>query len=180
MNTSDPEKPAKNLVKITRQGAARGQLEGAILLWFLEANVAAVHTLAVAAQTILHNVGTKKNKPSALVTWLRTQPPWFQKRAVQAQNFLKHANKDPERVLIYAPLIGDIYIMDAMFLFEELYHFLTPLMRTFALRFSLDHPDILELDGLPIKFPQGFKIERLKELNRTEFLDAILPSMRDK
>lgn len=171
-----PER-AEKLVKINRKSAAQGQLEGAILLWFLQGDFASVHTLVVAAQTILHHVGSKTGKPSKLVEWIKSQPPAFQRRVVDAQNFFKHAHKDPDRVLTYAPRIAEIYIIDAIYMFEDLYHVITPLMRTFALRFSLSHPDVLDLSSLPVKFPASVKINQVAQLSRAEFFDAILPAM---
>ena len=94
-----------------------------------------------------------------------------------AQNFFKHANRDPDRVLIYAPMIAEIYIIDAIYMFEDLYHVMTPLMRTFALRFSLSHPNVLELSSLPVKFPASVKINQIAQLSRTEFFDALMLAM---
>jgi hypothetical protein len=171
VSTPEPER----LVKITRKDAAKGQLESAILLWFLEEDHAAIHTLAVAAQTLLHNIGTKSGKGSGLVRWIKSQPKSFQKRSFDAQNFFKHANTDPNRILTYAPAIAEIDMIDACVCFYGLYGFVTPLMLTFSLRFSLFSPDVLPPDGFPVELPKGFKIEELVKLSRREFLDRILP-----
>lgn len=45
--------PLPGIVRINREEAARGQLETAIWLWFHEGDIAAIHTLAVAAQGLL-------------------------------------------------------------------------------------------------------------------------------
>jgi hypothetical protein len=163
------------LVTITRQDAARGQLEAAILLWFLEEHHAAIHTLAIAAQTLIHNVGSKGGKPSGLVKWIKSQSKAFQRRSFEAQNFFKHANTDPNYMLRYAPDIAGIHMIDACVCFHSVYGFVTPLMLTFSLHFSIFNPDVLPPDGFPIEPPKGFKIEELVKLSRGEFLDRVLP-----
>jgi hypothetical protein len=172
-----PEKPLpKWLVKITRQDAARGQLDSAILLWFLGQDRASIHTLAVAAQTLLHNVGKKAGKPSRSIEWVKSQPPSFQKVVRDAQNFFKHASKDPDRVLIYAPFMAETFMIDAITCFHRLYDFLTPMMRSFALRFSLMYPHVLPP---PEHLLKGAKVYELARLSRTDFLKEVLSRLSD-
>jgi hypothetical protein len=172
----EPEKSktGKDVYRITREAAAQGQLHTAIFLWFIEFDMASIHTLAVAANTLLHQIGSKVGKPSPTMEWLKSQPQSFQKRARDAQNFFKHANTDPNRVLSYAPIIAEIYLLDSIARFHDLYSITTPLMLAFALRFSLTYPDILPTEDFPVHLPKGFPVDKLAKLARRDFLESAL------
>lgn len=53
--------------------------------------------------------------------------------------------------------------------------FVTPLMLTFSLYFSIFNPEILPPDGFPIEPPKGLEFQELIKLERGEFLDRVLP-----
>jgi len=78
----------------------------------------------VAAQELLHYTGKPKGQPSKTVTWLKLQPPKFQEIARFPQNFFKHPKKHP--IVSFAPIISEIYMIDAISLYEDLFHHLTP------------------------------------------------------
>ncbi|PYJ69355.1 MAG: hypothetical protein DME75_11245 [Verrucomicrobia bacterium] len=152
--------------------AARGQLESAILLWFLEKDLASIHTLTVAAQELLHHTGKPQGKPSKLVSLIKSQPRAFQKQAREAQNFFKHPQKHTR--VLYSPLSAELFIIDALALYEDLANHLTPLMKLFAIRFSLSYPDTLPFD-LTVKLPIGVRRDDLAKLGRADFLKEVLP-----
>jgi hypothetical protein len=65
----------------TKKGAAVGQLESAILLWFNEADPISILVLASNAHDCFHALGKKIGKPSWWMTWLESMPPAFKERA---------------------------------------------------------------------------------------------------
>jgi hypothetical protein len=176
VSTSEPEgvEPtiSKDFVLITRMDAARGQLESAILLWFLEKDLASIHTLTVAAQELLHHTGKPHGKPSRLVSLINSQSQTFQKRAREAQNFFKHPKKHAR--VLYSPRTAELFIIDALALYEDLSNHLTPLMKLFALRFAASYPDTLPFD-LTAKLPVGVRRDDLAKLSRADFLKEVLP-----
>jgi hypothetical protein len=54
------KKPAG--IRVTKQDAAKRQLETAIGLWFSEGDEVSTHTLATSALKVLHDVGGKQEK----------------------------------------------------------------------------------------------------------------------
>jgi hypothetical protein len=170
----------KRVVKITRREAAEGQLHTAIFLWFIEFDMASVHTLAVASNTLLHQIGSKVGKPSPTAEWLKSQPKSFQRRARDAQNFFKHANTDPDRVLSYAPIITEIYLIDSILCFHNLYRTSTPLMLAFGLRFSLSYPHILSPEDFPVPLLKNTPVDYIGTLGRRDFLETVLPLLMRK
>jgi hypothetical protein len=174
---SEPEHrppPLPGIVRITRQAAARGQIDSAIQLWFESGHITSIYTLAVAAQGILTALCNDMGKPlSDLLNLISKQPKSFQTQLRNPQNFFKHGHhKQPYRdVVSYAPGLAEVILIDNIGTYERLFDSLTPLMKLFAIRFSIEHPDKFPLK-LTIK---GFKIEDLARLTRWQFLKEILP-----
>ena len=167
----DAKAPPKNAtVKITREAAIRGQLESAIILWFLEGDVAAIHALASAAQELLQCVGRTKGKSSPTVKWIKSQPKATQVKLRSPQNFFKHANVDTDEVLDYPTMQGDMYLIDAVASFHDVFSKVTPLMRLFAARLTLENPDILRPSYTSGWILWGAKIEDIAQLCRSDFL----------
>jgi hypothetical protein len=91
-------------IKISRLEAARRQLDTAIRLYFTNGDPISIHTLAAAAFEILKdvdrhgpNTGTFYDSVENVVT------PGLEKQAIiamrEAQNFFKHAQQEPDKVL---------------------------------------------------------------------------------
>jgi uncharacterized Zn finger protein len=78
-----------SLKSVTREEAAKGQLETAIWLWFHQddertvSDPVSIHTLAVAAQGVLTSIARdKKVEPPQLVKWMKER---FKKGQTQLQ-----------------------------------------------------------------------------------------------
>ena len=171
--TGKPPPLPKGFVLITRMDAAIGQLETAILLWFFEKDLASIHTLTVAAQELLHHTGKPRGKPSRLVSLINSQPTAFRRLARTAQNFFKHPQKHGR--IPYPPLVAELLMIDPIAVYEDLGNHLTPLMRLFSLRFALSYPETLPFDFTLAKLPVSVRLDDLAKLERTEFLEKVLP-----
>lgn len=77
---------------ISKVDAADRQLRVAIRLFFERKDLLAVHTLAAAAQGIL----TDLTRPKDIKIIFDRLDPDLRRAFRAAQNFLKHADKDPE------------------------------------------------------------------------------------
>jgi hypothetical protein len=166
--------PLPGIVRITRQAAASGQTDSAIQLWFESGDITSIHTLAVAAQGVLSALSADMGKPlSKVLNWINEQPKSFQSQLRNPQNFFKHGHhKQPYRdVVSFIPGLAEMILIDNISTYQGLFDSLTPLMKLFAIRFSIEHPDILPLK-LTLK---GFEIEDLARLTRSQFLKEILP-----
>jgi hypothetical protein len=177
VSNSQPDKrppPKKPLVRITRQDSAKGQIEAAILLWFNDQDVSAIHTLAVAAQGLLTALCRDMHKePPELVTRINRQPKGFQEQTRNPQNFFKHGkHKQPYKdVVSYMPSMAEIILIDDIAVYERLFRVRTQMMSIYAIRFSLTNPETL-----PMKISiKGLDIEDLRQLPRRQFLEKVLP-----
>src|ERR1700730_9951711 len=166
-------KPRGNLetIEITREAVARGQIESAILLWFLDADIASIHTLSVAAQEIVHTLGKTVGKPSLLVELIKAQSKRLRNAIRFPQNFFKHFKK--EKVITYKPVVGEMTLLDAVMSFSQVFT-MTPLMALFLARITLERPDLLKKRGSPSKFVNGAHIDDLAKTTRSKFLQECL------
>jgi len=104
MSKNNREEVLKSII-VSKELAARGQLETVIMLWFHYADPVSIHTLAAAAQGILQDVAGKNHKLSHMRIWVKNFPADVQRKLRDPQNFFKHAYRDRSRVRAYQPYI---------------------------------------------------------------------------
>jgi len=172
MSKNNREEVLKSII-VSKELAARGQLETAIMLWFHYADPVSIHTLAAAAQGILQDVAGKNHKLSHMRIWVKNFPADVQRKLRDPQNFFKHADRDRSRVRAYQPYIGTLLIADAALLHQDLYG-LTPLIRAFTIRLSFENPDIFQPHELTEQITQGIRLDDLGALDRPGFFAAVL------
>src|SRR6266567_4092537 len=165
-----------SVVRITRKQIAEWQIDNAILVWFQdEEDVVSPHTLTVAAQGVLTVLCKDMHKPlSKVVSWINQQPKSFQEQIRNPQNFFKHGYHKQrfKDVSSFTPELTEMFLIDNVAVYQDLFGVLTIPMIIFALRFSLTHPKGLPLiafkfaDQQPV---QAAEVEKLRGLKRREF-----------
>jgi hypothetical protein len=162
-------------VIVTKESAARSQLETAIRLWFNDGDPVSIHTLAAAANELLNRVGSKFGKQSPVQKYIEARPEVVGKRLRKAQNFFKHAYTDLNERLDYDPAHGDLLILDSILLYHALFGSMTRLMAAFTYRLSLTEPALASL-GFPAEMQKESSTEfcDLSVISRSEFLEKFL------
>ena len=138
-------------MQISKLDAARRQLETAIRLYFHTGDPVSIHTLTAAAYQIIRNInqnrGGKKRLQKDLI--LELAKPEFRAELIQkmnaAENFFKHADKDPDALLEFNPVQTDIMIQDALESYFHLTGEQTPLMTTYKAWFMATRADLFNL-----------------------------------
>ena len=100
-------------IRVSKLNAARRQLDCAIELWFADKDQVSVHTLAAAAHQIIHDINQKKDGgklffDSAIIKDEHRSE--FITIIKNAMNFFKHADKDAEEILEFAPLSSIMFM----------------------------------------------------------------------
>lgn len=180
MNKRPP--PFPSVVRVTRRQTAEWQIDNAIMIWFQDGDdVVSPHTLGVAAQGVLTALCRDMHKPlSKLVTWIGQQSNSFQNKIRSPQNFFKHGyHKQPFKdVASFTPEMTEMFLIDNIALYQELFGTVTIPMIIFALRFSITHPKGLPLVAFKLadqKPVQASEVEKLRSLGRREFFEQALP-----
>jgi hypothetical protein len=163
------------IITVTRQDAIHRQLNTAIYLWFNDADIVSIHTLACASLDMADDLAKHRGMPSLLFSNMTKGEITM---AVTPRNFFKHADRDPEHVLDFPPDQTEFHMYFAICTYEKLYGLPLPeLMRAFFVKFMIDRPNRFPPETLPI-FPK-LDLNALRQLGRAEFLKGFLEAFRE-
>jgi hypothetical protein len=134
-------------MNLTKLDAARRQLDTAIELYFGERDPVAIHALAAGAFEVVTALCARAGQPDELFDLVVPERRgevlrWWR----AAQNFVKHADRDPDAVLEFDPEFTDVVLVLAV----RRYSSLSP--ATFSMRgmhawFFLHNPDLVVDSG---------------------------------
>lgn len=132
---------------ITKLAAAERQMNEAIRLFFERRDIVSMHTLAAASDQVLSDVCVAKGIESQLrhdAYFIREEAhkKWF-RALTQAENFFKHAERDPGGTLDFNTEQTMWVLFDATCLYWRLTNDYTHEARVFLCWFFLRKPDLL-------------------------------------
>ena len=162
------------MLKLTKHDAARLQLKTAIRLFFEERDPVSIHTLASADQEVFRDLLRARGIPSPSIKDTDRVKPEYKKLWLQAmnreQNFLKHADRDPDEILVFNPDIVPYVLYDDAVMYAKLTG--GRMIRegaAFGMWFMLKNPQFLKSESLPVDRAQ-FEAARAHVNNRKAFL----------
>jgi hypothetical protein len=166
-------------VEITKIDAARRQLETAIVLYFHEADPVSIHSLACAAYDVLLAVNRASNGTPMIKDWLpdMVEPDLegeFRRFLNMAQNFFKHADKDPHAVLDFLPAHTDVLMLDACWAYRRIAGERLPILATFETWAGMTFARAFVTYPGTEKMDPAF-LRRMASLPRAEFFAQMLP-----
>jgi hypothetical protein len=105
-------------ITVTKLDAAKRQLRTAIRLWFEDEDPVSVHTLAFAAYEIAHVVSKKRNpaRRDLIFDTLKIKEEYradWNKSIKKQASFFKHAKKDWDDSIEFAPITSVLFMMGA-------------------------------------------------------------------
>jgi hypothetical protein len=157
--------------------AIRRQIDTAIWLWFNEADLVSINTLADAAMIALDELyqALKMERPLPFNTKYMPEGMTTEelrerrKRIKEAGTFAKHARHDHDLLYEYNPVFTELYIHCAVMAHTTLEDYdMHGLRSIFCLYFGARWPQFFQFDAFPVP-DERIDIERVKELSRTEF-----------
>ncbi|MBF0243891.1 MAG: hypothetical protein HQL31_01290 [Planctomycetes bacterium] len=132
--------------KISKIDAARRQLETAITLFFNSKDPISIHTLSAASSELCNDLlSDHLDKDGWMDILVKSAvKPEFQKEFKcimrKAQNFFKHADKDPKAIFDYKSLITEIHLFFTIDDYRRLTGERTPLMLIYQSWYMLSNP----------------------------------------
>src|SRR5712691_10305440 len=140
-------------LKLSKIDAARRQIESAIWLWFLDADIVSVHTLAAAAHRLLLDLAQRRGvTPLPLTTGC-----FARRRAKETKRTLRDAEaffRDAKSAETYAcdELLVELRLFDAVMAYANLFEHesASALMSTFVVRFGVQRPDLFAPNVFPL------------------------------
>ncbi|MDR3405525.1 MAG: hypothetical protein P4L99_23725 [Chthoniobacter sp.] len=175
------KKPAA--LNVSKLDAARRQIETAISLWFDNGDPVAIHTLTAAGHRICHDIAKRRGGKSPILFNAEFIEPEglaeYKKLVCEAENFFKHAEKDPIPSVQYRfePYLTEVYLIDAIHLFFGIDRHMTDLMLAFRVRFSFSNP--LGFADLPPFCDEPLAI-KLRVVPRRKFLEIFINQLRKR
>ncbi len=138
-------------IPIRKIDAATRQLDTAISLLFEKRDLVSVHTLAAAAAVILHDILGSMNRPRIIDYIVESRQAEFLRAVRKAQNFFKHADKDPEPngQLDFSPVQTHMMLFEACFHANALNLASTPERECFLLWYLLEYPEVVKWELAP-------------------------------
>jgi len=121
-----PEKDTEDVAQyeiLSKLQAAQRQLRVAIRLFFEHRDLVAVHTLGAAAQDILRDLARPRGIKSIFKDNENIRPEYRERLGSifrEAQNFFKHADRDPDAQLKFYFGATQFYLLDAALLYVML------------------------------------------------------------
>jgi hypothetical protein len=157
--------------------AARRQLLTAIWLWFNEGDLVSVSTLAGAAHIVLDDLQHHKDRGRAMpferIPEGMKAEEWT-RIIKEAQDFAKHARRDPGNAYLYTVESTGIYLYFVASSYVRFTDYTDTggLPGLFAVYFAIRNPSCFLLDVLPT-INKTLNVERAKNLSRIEFLKQV-------
>jgi hypothetical protein len=99
---------------VTKLDAAKRQLRTAIRLWFNEGDPVSIHALASAAHEVIHTLFRRKGLHGLMFDTDVIKPEYrkdWAKRLKVAATFFKHAQKDPDGQIEFAPGLNELILI---------------------------------------------------------------------
>jgi len=121
---SPMEQSKPNVQKVSKLEGAERLLKASVRLFFEEIDILAVHSLAAAAHEVLRTLLLREGKKGSFLKDNDYIKPEYAKEyhdlMNHPQNFLKHADRDPEGVLDFYEDGTPFWILDAIGLYTKL------------------------------------------------------------
>jgi hypothetical protein len=137
----------KDGIRITKLDAAGRQLEAAVYLFFTTSDAVSVHTLVSAAYEVLRAINEKHGGGFMVKDIHKYVAPErsaeIRERMARSQNFIKHADRDPDGEIEFSPAESSLPLFEAIIKYRELTNRLPPTLGCFLIWFALENRDIM-------------------------------------
>ena len=168
------------LLKLSKIEAAKHQIESAVWLWFVDANIVSVHTLTAAAHRLLVELAALWETPAWPCTsdyYLEHPEKKRRKRPQDPTSFFQEAKKNEHCEI--SQQWTELYLFDAIMAYSNLAEKRAGsiLMSTFVLRFGVERQDLFVTDAFSLlerRVSETFNLKRLERLSKMDFLQEFL------
>jgi len=167
-------------INISKLDAAKRQLDVAVSMFFKNADAIAVHTLTAASHQILMDLG----KLEGIFSVIKGNP--FIKKGMEkeyftiineAENFFKHAKKDPKELLEFNPDQTTYLLIDAVEMYIQLTSEMPEDMSIFRVWFLLNHPKIVSEETRGKLSEKNIDVQRYILMTKTDFYRTMKDSL---
>lgn len=159
-------------MQISKLDAARRQLDTAINLFFKQADPISIHTLTAAAHQLLMDIGRLNSIKSVIKenSLIKTEYlPQYLAAINEAENFFKHAERDPNALLRFNPEQTEFLLLDAVEMYMQLTTEMPEDMTIFRTWFLIKYPNLVAPNIQTQLTEKGININALRNNTKLEF-----------
>ncbi len=171
-------KAMKPALSVGKLDAAKRQLETAIRLYFNYDDPVSIHTLCAAAYNVIRDLNAKRDgEPMLKDLWrlLDTrEAKEFKQLISKAENFFKHANRDPDARYTLNPEETEVLLLEATQRYLQLTGERPALMFVYTTWYVIQHPDIFQKDPEYAKFFAKVDLSAFPD-DRKRYFSEFLP-----
>jgi hypothetical protein len=176
-----PPSASDKKIEVSKLDAARRQLRTAIRLWFMEDDPVSVHTLAAAAHEIVHTLFRRKGHKGLLFDSDVIKDEYRSEAAKlikSSATFFKHAQKDPEAIIQFDPVINEALLFFATIGIRQIDQASGEEEEIFLHWLAIHRPDISAMGKI---FEERLPIETLQDvrsMNRRQYFEEAVAVYR--
>jgi hypothetical protein len=164
-------------IPVTKLDAALRQLETAVILWFNSGDQISIHTLTAAAYQIIYDLNKHHKGPDMMPDSKRVKPQYikmWKQILKKPSNFMKHADKDPNDTISFAPEATEYLLLEAIEYYSMFTQENRPILQCFLFWSALHNPDVF-FEEFIIKLANSIPIDKLMHLSKIDFFINALP-----
>jgi len=165
---------------VSKLDAARRQLSTAISLFIREQDTISTHTLTAAGHQILLDLAKVRGVASLTKDSPHVRPERraeFAAAVNEAENFFKHADRDPNKVLVFRPAQTEYLLLDAVLIYQQLSGRPFQSGLVYMVWFIAGHPDLIDLRDLPEMSSLLEKMGPPEEVERSDLVGFLETSL---
>jgi hypothetical protein len=163
-------------MEISKLDAAKRQLDIAINLFFKQSDPVSIHTLTAAVHQLLMDIGRLGNIKSIM-----KESPLIKKEYLkeyltkinEAENFFKHADKDPDALLKFNPEQTEFLLFDAVEMYMQLTGEMPEDMSIFRFWFLIKYPNVVNPNIQDQLIERRLDINTFRAKSKTEFYSSM-------
>ena len=163
-------------MEISKLDAAKRQLDVAINLFFKQGDPVSIHTLTAAAHQLLMDIGRLENIKSLIKENPLIKKEYiseYHKTINEAENFFKHAEKDPHALLKFNPEQTEFLLLDAVEMYMQLTNEMPEDMSIFRVWFLIKYPSVVSPHTQKELTAKGLDVATYRTKTKLEFYSGM-------
>lgn len=134
-------------IELSKLDVIKRELDFAIRLFFCFGDVVVIHLVSSTCKDMLYDLADKSEINTFKKEMKKLIKPdkwdYFQRKLRESYTFMKHADKDSDKLLRFNPESSEFEILDAINVYQSLTKEITGLMMSFRGWFYLKYPGVL-------------------------------------
>lgn len=103
----------------------------------------------------------------------------FAKKVAEAENFFKHADRDPDAILSFKPETTEIFLIDAITTYEELKDERPHAFRAFIMWYRIKHPEYVKAEFRAEQDARLASVPGIALMDKRLFFEAYMMALEE-